>query len=113
MIELIDLSNWKKMKDIRFELHYDYGINISRDGREWRTAVQKWNKEFSTGNRPYYITHSNSLGYKSTTDFEEGKIAILDFISRSRNMEQQAKDAQRGFELLKNRKFDFEKGEVV
>ena len=40
MIQYIDLSDWKKMKDIKIELHREYGINISKDGREWRNEVK-------------------------------------------------------------------------
>jgi hypothetical protein len=49
MVEFVDLTDWKKMRDIKFELHYEYGINLSRDGREFRYAVQKWNKRFFAG----------------------------------------------------------------
>ena len=47
MIELIDLTNWKKQKDIISELHHEHGINIS--SREWRSQVEKWNKKFADG----------------------------------------------------------------
>ena len=87
MIELIDLSNWKKMREIKLELHREYGINISRDGREFRHAKEKWNKEFCEGNRPYYITHSNKNGYKAVTDIKEAEEGLVDLISRSRKME--------------------------
>lgn len=33
MINYIDLSNWKKMKEIKLELHREYGINLSKDNR--------------------------------------------------------------------------------
>ena len=35
MIELVDLSNWKKQKDILDELYKNYNINIS--SRTWRS----------------------------------------------------------------------------
>lgn len=113
MVEFVDLSEWKKMRDIRFELHYEYGINISRDGREFRYAVQKWNERFFAGEAPYFITHSVQKGYKATTDFNEAKIAMNDYISRSRIMEKQARGIQQGFERLNNCKYDFESGEII
>lgn len=113
MIELIDLKDWKKMKDIKFELHREFGINISRDGREFRYAKEKWNKEFSNGNKPYYIAHSNSKGYKAVTDIKEAEEGLADLISRSRKMENEVKGAMKGFQLLKNRKFNFESGEII
>lgn len=113
MIELIDLSDWKKMRDIRLELHREYGINLSRDGREFRFAKEKWNKEFSNGNKPYYIAHSNSKGYKAVTDISEAEEGFADLISRSRKMENEVRGAVKGFQLLKNQKFNFEKGEIA
>lgn len=113
MVEFVDLSEWKKMRDIRFELHYEYGINISRDGREFRYAVQKWNERFFAGEAPYFITHSVQKGYKATRDFNEAKIAMNDYISRSRIMEKQARGIQQGFERLNNCKYDFESGEII
>ena len=50
MIELIDLRRWKKQKQIILELHREYGINISRDGREWREAVKRWNQKWRSYN---------------------------------------------------------------
>ena len=113
MIELIDLSNWKKMREIKLELHREYGINISRDGREFRHAKEKWNKEFCEGNRPYYITHSNKNGYKAVTDIKEADEGLVDLISRSRKMENEVRGVIRGFQLLKNHKFNFDKGEII
>ncbi len=113
MIELIDLSNWKKMHDIKLELHREYGINISRDGREFRRAKEIWNKHFSEGNRPYYITHSTKFGYKAVTNIEDAEEGLKDLESRSRKMEKEIRQVKRGFQLLKNRKYDFEKGEII
>lgn len=112
MINQIDLSNWKKMKDIKLELHRECGINISKDGREWRDEVKKWNKLWSTGNVPYYVAHS-SKGYKATTDFKEAKIARNDMISRGKSCFESVRDCDAGFEHLNNYKIDFETGEII
>ncbi len=113
MINYIDLSNWKKMKDIKIELHREYGINISKDGREWRNEVKKWNKRWSAGEVPYYITHSNSKGYKATTDYNEAKIAKNDMISRGKSCFESVRDCDEGFERLNNFKIDFETGDII
>ena len=96
MVDLIDLKNWKKQKDIILELHREYGINIS--SREWRIQVEKWNKKWAEGKKDFCITHSNLYGYKATTSFEEAMIAINDFRSRRRKMYQREKDIIQGFQ---------------
>ena len=108
MINYVDLSDWKKMKDIKIELHRDYGINISKDGREWRNEVKKWNKLWSTGDVSYYITHSNSKGYKATVNYEEAKIARNDMISRGKSCFESARDCDEGFERLNCCKLDLD-----
>ena len=80
---------------------------------EFRYAVQKWNERFFAGEAPYFITHSVQKGYKATRDFNEAKIAMNDYISRSRIMEKQARGIQQGFERLNNCKYDFESGEII
>lgn len=113
MIEYIDLKKWKKMKVIIYELHSEFGINISKDGREWREAVKKWNQKWQFGEVPFYITHSNVLGYKATTDFNEGMIGINDYISRCKNLNKQIKAGIEGFQRKDNCKYNFEKGEIL
>lgn len=112
MINYIDLSDWKKMKEIKLELHREYGINLSKDNREWRKAVKRWNKLWSTGDVPFYVTHSNTKGYKATTDFKEAKIARNDMISRGKSCFESVRDCDAGFEHLYNYKIDFETGEI-
>lgn len=113
LIELIDLKNWKKQKEIILELHREYGINISRDGREWRDAVQKWNKKWKYGEVPFYVTHSNRLGFKATTDYKEAKIGRNDYLSRLKANRENILACDEGFEKMYNCKIDFETGEIV
>lgn len=110
IIELIDLTNWKKQKDIIFELHREWGINIS--SREWRTQVEKWNKKFADGTVDYYITHSNSKGFKSTTDYKEARIARNDYLKRAFNMMKKARECDKAFQQKSNYQFDFNEGVV-
>lgn len=107
-IELIDLSNWKNQKDIILEFHREYGINLSP--REWRKAVEKWNHKFFNGEADFYITHSNSKGYKATVDYAEAKEARNDYIKRATNMYKKAKECDIAFRNLKNYKIDFKTG---
>ena len=111
IIEQVDLSNWKKQKEIIFELHRECGINIS--SREWRTQVEKWNKKFANGEVDYYITHSNSKGFKATTNYKEAQIAKNDYIKRAKNMLKKAKECEDAFQKRKYCKIDFEKGELM
>lgn len=110
LIELIDLTNWKKQKDIILELHREWGINIT--SREWRMQVENWNKKFADGKVGYYITHSNSKGYKATTDYQEALIGRNDYVKRAINMLQKARNCDKAFGKLNNLKFDLEKGEI-
>ncbi len=111
MIEKIDLTNWKKQSEIIVELHREYGINIS--SRRWRTEVQKWNKLFSDGIVDYYITHSNSKGFKATKDYQEAKIARNDYLKRAFNMIKKANECDKAFKQKANYQIDFEKGELI
>ncbi len=112
MIQKVDLSDWKKMKEIRLELQRRHGINLSKDNREWRKAVKRWNKLWSTGDVPFYVTHSNIKGYKATTDFKEAKIGRNDMISRGKSCFESVRDCDAGFEHFNNFKIDFETGEI-
>lgn len=111
IIEKVDLSNWKKQKEILFELHREWGINIT--SREWRIQVEKWNKKFSDGEADFYITHSNSKGYKATTDYKEAQIATNDYLKRAFNMIKKARDCEKAFKQKRNYQIDFEKGEII
>lgn len=110
LVDLIELSGWKKQKEILSELHREYGINVT--SREWRNAVVDWNKKWAFGEVNYCITHSNTNGYKATTDVNEAQIAINDFRSRRNKMYQREKDIMKGFETKNVFRFDFEKGEM-
>lgn len=110
MIELLDLSNWKKQKDIIFELHREYGINIS--SREWRNQVEKWNKKFANNEVDYYITHSNSKGFKATTNYQEALIGRNDYLKRAFNMMRKARECDKAFKQKSNYQFDFNEGVI-
>lgn len=110
IVDLVELSDWKKQKDIIIELHRDYGINIS--SRKWRKIVANWNKKWANGEVNCCITHSNIKGYKTTHDINEAQIAINDFRSRRRKMYQREKDILEGFHKRNMYQFDFEEGVV-
>lgn len=111
MIELIDLSEWKNQKDIILELHREHGINIS--SRQWRIAVANWNKKFANHEVDYYITHSNSKGFKATKDYQEAIIGRNDYLKRAYDMIKKAKECDVGFNNLQNYYIDFEEGKIV
>lgn len=110
VIELLDLTKWKKQKEIITELHREYGKNIT--SREWRKQVNLWNERWGNGEVNYCITHSNSLGYKATTDFDEAMVAINDFRSRRNKMYKNERAILEGFKRLFNYKIDFESGNL-
>ena len=108
---MIDLSDWKNQKDIILELHRDSAINITP--REWRFQVEKWNKLFASGEVDYYITHSNSKGFKATRDYNEAKIGRDDYLKRSFNMLKKARECDKAFGNLHNFKFNFDEEKIV
>ena len=110
VIELIDLSQWKKQKEIIVGLHREYGINIS--ARMWRNEVNKWNKRWACGDVPYCITHSPRDGFKATDDFEEACIAIKDYRARIGQMFKREKEILEGFKIKNNYQIDIESGEI-
>ena len=108
MIELVDLRDWKKQKEIISDLYVFHNIDMSP--RRWRMLVQEWNDKWANGQVDYCITHSNQLGFKATTDIDEALIAINDFRSRRHNMYLREKAIIDGFRSLSNYKIDFEEG---
>ena len=111
LINLIDLSNWKKQKSIILELHREYGINIS--SRTWRSKVNKWNSKWRYGEVPYYITHSPKLGFKATIDYKEARIGRNDYLSRLKANKENILDCDEGFMKKFNYKIDFETGDIL
>lgn len=111
MIEMVDLSNWKKQKEIIDELFIKYNININ--SRKWRAEVERWNKLWANGDVPYYITHSNQLGFKATTNYEEAKIGRNDYLSRLKANKNNILNCDNGFQKMFNYKIDFETGEII
>lgn len=109
MEDLINLSDWKKQKEILYELYIEWGINIT--SREWRTFVEKHNKKFAEGESDFYITHS-SKGFKATKDYTEAKMARNDYIKRALNMLNKAKECDKAFRQKCNYKINFEKGTI-
>lgn len=110
MVELVDLSDWKKQNEIIIYLHREHGVNIS--SRQWRIAVEKWNEKFAKGETDYYITHSNKFGYKATKEYQEAKIARNDYLKRACNMIQKAKACDKAFNIKNNLMFDFKEGVI-
>jgi len=111
MIELVDLSNWKKQKDILDELYKNYNINIS--SRTWRSKVEKWNRDWGEGKVDYCITHSPNYGFKATSKFEDVLIGIKDYESRIKKMYLTKRNLLQGFIKRYNLKIDFKTGEIV
>ena len=110
MIHLIDLSTWKKQKEILDELYTKFNINIT--AREWRFYVQQWNKKWRYNEVPYYITHSNQYGFKSTTSYEEARIGRNDYLARLKANRENILNCDEGFERRLNCKIDFETGDI-
>lgn len=108
---LVNLSNWKKQKDILLELHREYGINTT--DRKWRHEVAIWNEKFELHEVPYYITHSSKYGFKATTDYEEAQFGRNDDLRRIVSLAKKIRSCDRAFGNLKNYRIDFKKGEIV
>ncbi|MCI6066777.1 MAG: hypothetical protein MR707_00900, partial [Galactobacillus timonensis] len=70
----LDLTRWKKRKDILRELNSD-GAGIS--DRAFRKWVEDFNKTYDGRSQPEYIVHGPK-GYKITKDRAEIKRSIAD-----------------------------------
>ena len=74
--DLIDLTNWKKKKDILRELQLN---GVPMNERKFRKLVEVNNKGFKEHIQGIkFIAHSNSLGYIATTDEELIKQSVED-----------------------------------
>lgn len=109
MIELVNLTDWKKQKEIIDEL---YQNGIVTTSRSWRIAVEKWNKKFTDGEVDYYITHSNAKGFKATKDYQEAKIGRDDYIKRAIDMLKKSRACDKAFRVKDNFKYNYETGEI-
>lgn len=111
LIELVDLTEWKKQKDIILELYKKYNITIS--SRTWRSQVEKWNKSWGEGNVNYCISHSPQLGFKASNRFQDVIVGINDYNSRIKKMSISKNNLLRGFIRSLNLKLNLETGDVI
>jgi hypothetical protein len=84
MIEILNLTDWKKMSYIK-EKYREYGKQISQDGREFRRLVEEYNKGYFNHEHEDFIAHDNVKGYKLTADSKEIDKALLDYKKRGIN----------------------------
>lgn len=110
IVELVDLSKWKKQKEILDELYIKFNINIS--SRTWRSEVEKWNKKWGEGEVDYCVTHSPKLGFKATNVYQEALVGVQDYNSRIINMSRSKRNMIQGFAKKNNMKINLETGEV-
>lgn len=83
MLEYVDLTNWKTKKEIIKDLFMQ---NFLVDERTLRKEIKKHNQAFYNHETNEFIVHSNTKGYKLTTDVEEIKESIKDNRKRALNL---------------------------
>ena len=82
LIELVDLSDWKKKQEIIKELKQQ---DLIIDERKFRAIVKHHNKSFYNHDTDIFIAHS-CKGYKATKSEEEIRDSIADNRKRALNM---------------------------
>ena len=87
----LDLTRWKKRKDILRELNGD-GAGIS--DRAFRKWVEDFNKPYDGRQQPEYIVHGPK-GYKLTTSREEIKRSVSDNDRRAYTMLRQTRHVRK------------------
>ena len=109
MIDYIDLSEWKKKKEIIEEAEAK-GITI--DERAWRKYVENYNKKYIAHEQVDFIVHSNK-GYKLTSDKQEIIKSLKDNRKRSLNMLWKESQALRAMGEKDNLRMDLEELELI
>lgn len=109
MIDKIDLTDWKKKKDILKELERN---GIGTDERTWRYYVEAYNKKYCVHEHDTYIVHSNK-GYKLTSDRDEIIASIEDGKKRGLNLLWKHSQAMKALGQKDNIKMDLEKMGVL
>lgn len=84
MLDIVNISDWKKMSEIK-EIYRHYDKPISKDGREWRLFVEKYNEGYFNHLHDDFIAHDNVKGYKLTSDPKEIERSLNDYKKRGIN----------------------------
>ena len=87
----LDLTRWKKRKDILRELNGD-GAGIS--DRSFRKWVEDFNKTYDGREQPEYIVHGPK-GYKLTTSRDEIRRSVSDNDRRAYTMLRQTRHVRK------------------
>ena len=91
LLEKVNLTEWKKKKQILKELKQN-DINLSE--REWRKFVERNNRNYAAGITDKYIVHG-CRGYKLTKDTKEIQEALKDYEKRALNMLKKVSDGRK------------------
>ena len=87
----LDLTRWKKRKDILQELNGDGNQISDRSFRKW---VEDFNKTYDGRIQPEYIVHGPK-GYKLTTSRDEIKRSVTDNDRRAYTMLRQTRSVRK------------------
>ena len=87
----IDLSQWKKKKEILQQLKAQ---GSPMNERAFRRAIQNHNNLFSAGLVDSYIVHDNRRGYKESRDYNEIMRSLRDKRRRANTMLKEARKAE-------------------
>lgn len=109
IIEIVDLSDWKKKKDILNELKVQ-GINV--DERFIRHHFEHHNKRYTLHLEEMFIAHSYK-GYKLTNDRDEIIASVTDNRKRALKMLMQESHTLRALGENANLKITIKDGEMM
>ena len=106
---IVDLSNWKKKKDILVEAAAN---GVPMDERAWRLYVEKHNMRYWIHEEDEYIVHSNK-GYKLTSDKQEIRESIEDNKKRGLNLLWKHSQTMKALGEVDNLRMDLEELELI
>ncbi len=109
IFELLDLSEWKKKKDLLKELKQN-GVTMSE--RAFRKAVELHNKKFFEHQTDKYLAHSQK-GYKLTTDKDEMIASAKDYRRRAMNQLVKASKTLKAMGENDNMHLEIKNGEFI
>ena len=105
----VDLTNWKKKKDILVEAAAN---GVTMDERGWRLYVEKHNMKYWNHEVDDYIVHSNK-GYKMTRDKKEIRESSQDSRKRGLNLLWKHSKTMKALGEVDNLRMDLEELEVI
>lgn len=98
MVELLVTDQWQSMKEIAMK-QAEYGIRDSKDIRQFRREVERFNSLYDGHKHKKYVVHQNGKGYKFATNGDEIRASVADLSKRAVTMFRHANEARKALGL--------------